>query len=62
MISLKHQAGPLGTSLVVYIGRTRWRLKFGRFRLGWRRNEGVGTLALPILILHWITRNKGAPD
>ena len=60
MPRLDRHPGALGTSLIFYVGRTRWRLKFGRFRVGWRRNKGDGALALPFLILHWITHNKEA--
>jgi len=48
------------TVWVVNVGRTRWRLHFGRWRIGFRRNEGYGDFALPFLLVNWITRSKEA--
>lgn len=49
-------------SCIVWIRRTRWRFVLGRFRFGFNREHGSGTLGLPLMLVHWITRNQGAPN
>ena len=44
----------------IWIGRTRWRFKVGRYRRGFRREQGRGSFALPFLLGWWITRSPAA--
>ena len=49
----------LHKGIILRVRRTRWRLVFGRFRIGHQGQTQYrqGALALPFLLLQWITRN-----